>query len=414
MAHGRHRKPGDHKGAAVVTTGALSLAAIAMATGTANAATDAEWDGVTQREASGDWGINWSHDGLSVGGLQFQNPSWQDALKYLRSQGIDTSAFPQQLYQGMPNVPTRAQQMLAGEALLKLQGRGAWANGNGGALSPSMFDGGPTPAAVADLLGGTPAPADPAPVQPVPGDSHPSAQKPDAPAKPKGACAHKTHTVEPGDTLYGITKAHTGNGALDNWEALYEANRDVVGGDPDVIFPGQVLTLPWSAEAPVAPSLPDAGEKPQAPAPVETPPAGADYRSPLVDMSGIGDGYFAGPGGSYSRSGGGHSGVDFTAPTGTNVRAAHGGTVTVGGAGDAYGNHVLINHGDGVWTLYAHLSAVNVSEGQTVAAGDSIGAVGDTGNSSGPHLHFEVRTNGTQFNGFLDPVAWLTSHGIIN
>jgi murein DD-endopeptidase MepM/ murein hydrolase activator NlpD len=92
----------------------------------------------------------------------------------------------------------------------------------------------------------------------------------------------------------------------------------------------------------------------------------------------------------------------------------HAGTAIVGGAGEAYGNHVVIDHGDGTWTLYAHLSAVNVTDGQSVAAGDSIGAVGATGNASGPHLHFEVRTNGLQFNGFLDPVAWLTSHGIIN
>lgn len=403
MAHGKHRKPEDHKGAAVVTTGALSLAAIAMATGTANAAPEDAWDSIAQCESGGVWDLPYG-DRDSTGGLQFRVASWNDALAQLRADGIDTSGFP-----GMPYLATKAQQILAGEALLKLQGPGAWTcNGiQGGPLNG--YSGGD----YSRYLGGAPdpAPADPDPVQPVPGDSHPSAKPP---AKSKGACAHETHTVEPGDTLYGITRAHTGNGALDNWEALYEANRDVVGGDPDVIFPGQVLTLPWSAEAPVAPSLPDAGENTQAPAPVEQPPAGADYRSPLVDMTGIGDGYFAGPGGSYSRSGGGHSGVDFTAPTGTNVRAAHGGTVTVGGAGDAYGNHVLINHGDGVWTLYAHLSSVNVGDGQTVAAGDSIGAVGSTGNSSGPHLHFEVRTNGTQFNGFLDPVAWLTSHGIIN
>jgi murein DD-endopeptidase MepM/ murein hydrolase activator NlpD len=92
----------------------------------------------------------------------------------------------------------------------------------------------------------------------------------------------------------------------------------------------------------------------------------------------------------------------------------HAGTVIVGGAGDAYGNHVLVDHGNGLWTLYAHLNSVAVSAGQSVAAGDSVGTVGSTGNSTGPHLHFEVRTNGTQFNGFLDPVAWLTSHGIIN
>jgi murein DD-endopeptidase MepM/ murein hydrolase activator NlpD len=432
VSRGKHRKiePKSHKGAAVATTGALALGGFWALGGIASAATDSEWEAVTAREASGDWSIDHSDDQLSVGGLQFQNPSWQDALAYLRSQGIDTSSFPAELYQRMPNVPTKAQQILAGEALLHLQGPGAWVNGNGAALSASMFDGGPTPDAVLPLLGDAPPAADLPDA--VPGDSHPSADKPkhrhhkgcghrhdstpveptpEAPAEPTG----DTVTVAPGDTLYGLTLAGTGDASLDNWEPLYEANKDVIGSNPDLIYPGQVLTLPWAAPSEQPPAEDPA---PADPAPDEQPPAStAEYRSPLVDMSGIGDGYSEN-GDCVSRSCGGHSGADFTAPEGTAVRAVHSATVIIGGAGDydTYGNHVVLNHGDGTYTLYAHLSSISVEAGQSVAAGDVIGAVGSTGNSSGPHLHFEVRTDPAAFGVgvFLDPVAWLTAHGIIN
>lgn len=405
VAHGKHRKPEtrNHTGAAVITTGALSLGAIAAFAGTANAAPESAWDSIAECESGGVWDLPYG-DRDSTGGLQFRVASWSDALAQLRADGIDTSAFP-----SMPYQATKAQQILAGEALLKLQGPGAWTcNGiQGGPLNG--YSGGDYSRY---LGGGAPAPADPPPVAP-------DKPKP-APVEPteeeRAEDSPQTVTVQPGDTLYGITKLRTGDASLDNWKPLYEANRDVVGSDPDLIYPGQVLDLPWSSagDHKVHDDTNGPADPPADPAPVDSPPAStAEYRSPLVDMSGIGDGYIAnGP--CVSRSCGGHSGVDFSAPTGTNVRAVHAGTVIVGGAGAAYGNHVLVDHGDGIWTLYAHLSVVNVAHGQSVAAGDSVGTVGSTGNSSGPHLHFEVRTNGTQFNGFLDPVAWLTSHGIIN
>ena len=68
------------------------------------------------------------------------------------------------------------------------------------------------------------------------------------------------------------------------------------------------------------------------------------------------------------------------------------------GWGNGYGNHVVINHGDGYSTLYAHQSALNVYEGQIVSQGDVIGYVGSTGNSTGPHLHFTVFKNGETIN----------------
>lgn len=93
-----------------------------------------------------------------------------------------------------------------------------------------------------------------------------------------------------------------------------------------------------------------------------------------------------------------HSGTDISAPFGTPILAAAGGTVTVANSTDpwgmSYGYHVKINHGGGQETLYAHCSSICVTPGQQVQAGEVIGYVGSTGNSTGNHLHFEVRING--------------------
>lgn len=420
MSHGKHRKhdPKSPRKAAVFTTGALALGGFWAAAGSASAAPESAWDSIAQCESGGVWDLPYG-DADSTGGLQFQHASWSDALGQLRADGIDTSAFPSEPYQA-----TKNQQILAGEALLKLQGPNAWAcnaiqggplNGYaGGDYAPYLGDvQNPVPPADPPPVVEPPAPADPPPVS----HGHRHHKGCGHKAKPPVEAGETTHTVASGDTLYGITKADTGNGALDNWRALYEANKDVIGSNPDLIYPGQVLSLPWAtADAdPPTGSNDDAQTDPPPADPAPPAPSTAEYRSPLVDMSGIGDGYISN-GGCISRSCGGHSGVDFNAPTGTAVRAVHSGTVIVGGAGAAYGNHVVINHGDGTYTLYAHLSAVNVTDGQTVAAGDTIGAVGATGNATGPHLHFEVRTDPSAFTAgvFLDPVAWLTSHGIIN
>lgn len=95
-----------------------------------------------------------------------------------------------------------------------------------------------------------------------------------------------------------------------------------------------------------------------------------------------------------------HNGVDLAAVTGTPIFASKSGVVTTAciGWGNGYGNHVVINHGDGYSTLYAHQSALNVYEGQIVSQGDVIGYVGSTGNSTGPHLHFTVFKNGETIN----------------
>ena len=93
-----------------------------------------------------------------------------------------------------------------------------------------------------------------------------------------------------------------------------------------------------------------------------------------------------------------HYGVDIGAAYGTNILAADQGTVTSSGYHWSYGNYVVINHGNGYTTLYAHMSTRLVSAGDEVSQGTVIGLVGSTGDSTGPHLHFEIRENGTCVN----------------
>ena len=94
----------------------------------------------------------------------------------------------------------------------------------------------------------------------------------------------------------------------------------------------------------------------------------------------------------------GHRGLDIAAPTGTSIKAAAGGTVTVAGWNNSYGYMIKISHGNGVETVYGHCSKLLVSKGQTVTQGQIIGKVGNTGDSTGPHLHLEVRVNGVLYN----------------
>ncbi|MFD5913685.1 M23 family metallopeptidase [Streptomyces massasporeus] len=122
---------------------------------------------------------------------------------------------------------------------------------------------------------------------------------------------------------------------------------------------------------------------------------------------------FAQNGGMWAHK---HSGQDFAVPSGTQVVAAHGGTVVKAGgngAGDgpAYGNAVVIKHGNGTYSQYAHLSKVTVHVGQIVKTGQEIAKSGNTGNSSGPHLHFEIRTT-PNYGSAVDPVKFLRAKGV--
>ncbi|WP_369234125.1 M23 family metallopeptidase [Streptomyces sp. R21] len=111
-----------------------------------------------------------------------------------------------------------------------------------------------------------------------------------------------------------------------------------------------------------------------------------------------------------------HSGQDYAVASGTQVVAAHGGTVVKAGGngagdGSAYGNAIVIKHGNRTYSQYAHLSRIDVKVGQVVATGQHIARSGNTGNSSGPHLHFEIRTT-ANYGSAVDPVAFLRSKGV--
>ncbi|MGW7524561.1 M23 family metallopeptidase [Streptomyces sp. NPDC054783] len=110
-------------------------------------------------------------------------------------------------------------------------------------------------------------------------------------------------------------------------------------------------------------------------------------------------------------SSGHHTGIDFHAASGTPVHAVGSGTVVSTGWGGAYGNQIVIRMADGMYTQYGHLSSIGVSVGQQVSSGQQIGLAGATGNTTGPHLHFEARTT-PDYGSDVDPVAYLRKHGV--
>ena len=99
-----------------------------------------------------------------------------------------------------------------------------------------------------------------------------------------------------------------------------------------------------------------------------------------------------------------HTGLDIGASHGATIVASDGGTVTTAGVKGGYGNCVMIDHGNGYYTLYGHMSSIAVSVGQSVSKGDTVGYVGSTGVSTGPHCHFEIRFNGV----CTDPAPWFS------
>lgn len=106
-----------------------------------------------------------------------------------------------------------------------------------------------------------------------------------------------------------------------------------------------------------------------------------------------------------------HTGLDFAAPIGTRIGAVMKGVVIFADWAGPYGRQVQVRHENGTVTWYNHMSKFSVSVGETVYAGDQVGAVGMTGNTTGPHLHFEVRPNG---GGPIDPMPWLRDHCGLN
>lgn len=195
------------------------------------------------------------------------------------------------------------------------------------------------------------------------------------------------YTVQPGDTL-------------DVLMDRYLADRDATLGypaneitSPQQIFVGQRLLLVHGSASVATPVTSTAS--PSQPTATWTEPQFVLY----LRYDKISD-YFGSPRGNAI---GYHTGVDYIAPVGELVGAAAAGVVSVATWDPSYGNWVEIDHGGGYRSRYAHLDIINVREGQWVEAGNYVGTVGNTGNSSGAHLHFEIIVNGEAVN----PLAWL-------
>ena len=174
--------------------------------------------------------------------------------------------------------------------------------------------------------------------------------------------------------------------ALDSVEANYEQLRHMIGADivPDRLALGSSL--------PVAPAIYAAVPREGAggPAAFESTPS-LPRHWPLDERGYVTRGQVAGRGSGEEEA---HPGIDIAVPSGSVVRAAGGGTVLQTGVQSEYGNFVLLEHPEGYRSMYGHLSRILVVEGARVRAGEVIALSGNTGRSSAPHLHFEIRLNG--------------------
>ncbi|MGX1509833.1 M23 family metallopeptidase [Streptomyces collinus] len=238
----------------------------------------------------------------------------------------------------------------------------------------------------------------------------------------------RTYTVKSGDYLSKIADEQHVDGG---WKKLYADNREAVGSDPSLIHPGLELSIGARAAESAAPSSAQS-EKPAA-KPAEKPAqkstdaekaassSSSDSSDTGTQSAGTTSGYTSPVQGGtvgtpYHQSGsmwssGYHTGTDFVVPTGTSLKAVGAGTVVSAGWGGAYGNQVVIQLADGHYAQYAHLSSLSVSAGQSVTAGQQVGLSGATGNVTGPHLHFEIRTT-PDYGSDIDPIAFLRSHGV--
>ncbi|MEU3201672.1 LysM peptidoglycan-binding domain-containing M23 family metallopeptidase [Streptomyces sp. NPDC006996] len=267
----------------------------------------------------------------------------------------------------------------------------------------------------------------------------------------------RTYTVKAGDYLAKIAEAEHVDGG---WKQLYADNLQAVGDDPSLIHPGLKLSVDGKAAASApkksaAPAKPKSAKPksaapksaapksaapksaapksaapkaaaPKAEKPAEKPaqqsseqsaPAASTRTTANQSASGFSSPVpGGGVGTAYKVAGsmwssGYHTGVDFSVPTGTSLKAVGSGTVVSAGWAGAYGNQVVIQLADGHYAQYAHLSSLSVSAGQSVTGGQQVGLSGSTGNSTGPHLHFEIRTS-PNYGSDVDPVSYLRSKGV--
>ncbi|MFE3472923.1 transglycosylase family protein [Streptomyces bacillaris] len=459
-ANGRHRRyqPSRiNRASLTVTAGGAGIALPLITAASAGAASGEVWEKVAACESSGNWAVNTGNG--HYGGLQFSGSTW--------------AAFGGTEYAPRADLATREQQIAVAERVLEGQGPGAWPTCS---VKAGLTQGGDAPDT-------TPQSAGSRPVQAAAPQSAP-------PRKPRAlpAAATPTHvpgkrdsyTVAGGDSLSGIADAQRVRGG---WQKLYAANRAVVGDNPDLIFPGQRLSLTprggdGASAGKTAPrQAPEKQTAPPQAAPQKAAPPQAEQRTAdqraaalakaaeqkkaelreaeqrkaeqqkkaeaekaarkkaaaaqaaeaakkaapepprqaPVKRSGMSAPVAASTGTAYRQAGGWssgyHTGVDFPVPTGTSVKAVAPGRVVSSGWAGAYGYEVVIRHEDGKYSQYAHLSALHVKEGQSVSGGQRIARSGSTGNSTGPHLHFEVRL-GPGYGSDIDPLAYLRAGGV--
>ncbi|WP_405939993.1 transglycosylase family protein [Streptomyces sp. NBC_00726] len=415
-ANGRHRRyqPSRiNRASLTVTAGGAGLALPLLTAASAGAASTDVWEKVAACESTGNWHIN-SGNGY-FGGLQFTRSTW--------------AAYGGTVYAARADLATRDQQIAIAEKVLEGQGPGAWPVCSGKA---GLTRGGATPdvSPQSERRASVATPKKPD-----------SASLSSGPTQTKKATAAATPTTVPGKReSYTVTSGDSLSGIADDqhlqggWQRLYAANRAVVGDDPDLIFPGQRLTLTGTprtatkaAPRTATRAEPKTASK-AAPKPVQTPkPQQKQTPKPQPKKtqpqktghaqkhSGLTAPVAARTGTPYHQAGswssGYHTGVDFPVPTGTSVKAMAAGTVVSAGWAGPYGYQVVIRHGDGKYSQYAHLSSLLVRGGQHVTGGQRIARSGATGNVTGPHLHFEVRT-GPGYGSDIDPLAYLRAGGV--
>ncbi|MEU2436232.1 transglycosylase family protein [Streptomyces rubradiris] len=396
-ARGRHRRYQPNRinrASLTVTASGAGLAIPLVAAGTAHAADAATWNKVAACESSGNWSVNTGNG--YYGGLQFTRSTWE--------------AYGGTRYAPRADLADRDEQIAVAEKVLDGQGPGAWP-----ACAPraGLTRGGGTTGAHTDSAHSDSAHTGSAATHPARAGAHPASSvrdvRPQTTPQSRAGRA-EMYTVVRGDTLSGIAGEQRVPGG---WRALYAGNRATIGSDPDLILPGQRLGLNGTRARSAPPKAPEPPKTRKRQAPSghsgthRTPPPAHHARVAPVSAS-VGTGYHV-AGSHWSK--GYHTGVDFPVPTGTSVRAVAAGRVVAAGWGGSYGYQVVLRHADGRYTQYAHLSAISVRAGQDVAAGRRIGRSGSTGNVTGPHLHFEVRT-GPDFGSDVDPLAYLRAGGV--
>ncbi|NNN33205.1 peptidoglycan DD-metalloendopeptidase family protein [Streptomyces sp. S3(2020)] len=379
---GRHRRYQPNRinrASLTVTAGGAGMAMPLIGAGTAQAADVDTWNKVAACESTNNWSINTGNG--YYGGLQFAQSTWE--------------AFGGTRYAPRADLATKDEQIAVAEKVLDGQGPGAWP-------VCSVEAGLTLPHSQLRSSGGTPT-GDTPDVHPA-GSTKSSVADVQPQTTPQSrAGTAEMYTVVHGDSLSGIAEREDVKGG---WQRLYAANRKTVGADPDLILPGQRLSLRGEAVTTTTRTSPKSTPQTSTSDTEETKETGRSLVAPVDAPTGT---PYHKAGSSWSK--GYHTGVDFAVPTGTSVKAVAAGRVVSSGWAGSFGYQVVIRHADGRYTQYAHLSAISVKSGQGVGAGQRIGRSGSTGNSTGPHLHFEVRT-GPGFGTDIDPVAYLRTGGV--